>query len=258
MTNEVIATDPVKDYKLPIQRIGLISIDVTKFVDAAANLQGQADRAEVKTSEDYAKGGDLIKIARTEAAKAEDLRKELVGPFNKIVKFVNESFNKGAKVDFGKVRTTIEAKMLVWKRVEDEKLRKKAVEEAKRLEEEALARAAIEKSEEGQDEVLEVAAEAAEKVVETAGVGLQRGNYGSSTGSRKTYSTNVINMIEFLESAILLAKNGEVEIASIIEFRKSGMNKLSEYMLTKRTNGKGKTNNVPGAEFLEADKIRVY
>jgi hypothetical protein len=242
---------------LPVKQVEQLTVDLTKFGEAAAELQAQADRAEIKTAEDYAKGGDLIKIARTQSSKVEDLRTTLVGPFNKLVKFINAECKK-PKEAFKDVRSTIEKKMLVWKAEEDKRLKAEAEEERKRLEAEALARAEQEKTAEAQDEVLDAAADAGEEIVEKAGVGLARGNFGSSTGTKKKYTTNVINVSGFLGSLVQLADNGEVELGSIVEFKKGGMNKLAEYMLTKRTAGKGKTPKIPGAEFIESEDIRVY
>ena len=145
--------------------------------------------------------------------------------------------------------------MNVWRRKEDERLRKEAKKEQERLEAEAIERALLEKTEAGQDEVLEVAAEAAEKVVENAGVGLQRGNFGSSTGTRRVYSTEVISTLAFLRAIVDHIDSGNrrgIEIGALVELRKSGLNTLAKSMLEQ-----GVT-KMPGAEFIVTDKIAVY
>jgi hypothetical protein len=240
---------------LPADKIKTIEVDLTALIEGGENLIAQAERAEVTDEKSYASGGDLIKIARTQAKKADEMRTELVGPYNKLIKFVNGAFRL-PKEKFTDARSIIEKKMMVWKRAEDERLRKEAEAERKRLEDEALARAALEKSEEGQEEVLDAAAEAGEQVVEDAGVKLQRGDYGSSTGTKKVYTTNVESVLDFVDSLLHLAKNGEVEISTIIEFKKSGLNKLAQYMLTERS--KNRRDNIPGARFTESENIRVY
>lgn len=249
MTDVVPYTD-----KLPTKKVAQISVDLTKAGTIAAELMEQANRAVISDAESYATGGDLIKIARTEAAKIEDLRTELVGPFNKLVKFINAEFNK-TKESFTDVRSTIETKMLKWKAVEDKRLAAEAEKERKKLEDEALERAALETKEEDQEAVLDAAAAAGEEVVEKAGVTLQRGNYGSSTGTRKIYTTTVDNQLDFVEALVSHIRAGNkrsIEIGSIVDLRKAGLNKLAEDMLEQ-----GVT-KMPGARFTATDKIRVY
>lgn len=231
-----------------------VTLSVVGYQEVAANLQAQADRAVIDSAESYATGGDLIKIARTEGSKVEDERKDIVGPFNKLVKFINAAY-KTPKDAFAAARTTVETKMLVWKREEDKRIRAEAEKERVRLENEALARAELEKDDESQDEVLEAAAEAGEELVENAGLALQRGNFGSSTGTKKIYTTNVSNMQQFLGALIAHIEAGNkrgIDLGALIEFKKSGMNKLAENCY------KAGTKNMPGAEFVESENIRVY
>lgn len=236
---------------VPVERIGSFNVDLTEYEEAAANLQAQADRAVIDSQEAYATGGDLIKVARSHAAKAEDLRKELTTPLHQLKTFIDGQF-KGPKSAFDKVRSTIEGKMKVWQRAEQERIRKEAEEERKRLEEEALARAEQEKGED-QDRVLEEAAVAGQTLVDDAKVGTQRGNYGS-TGTRKVYRTEVLDTKQFLKSLIAMADAGEInDLGAIIEFRKSGLNKLAEFVLTKTSR-----KDMPGAKFIEDSSIRVY
>lgn len=239
---------------LPHQRVGTLHVDLTTYSEEAENLIAQAKRAEVTDADSYAKGGDLISIARARAAKAEDHRTELVGPYNKMVKFINAAF-KVPKEKFTDARSIVETKMMMWKRAEDEKLRKAAEEERKKLEAEALERAAAEKTEEAQDEVLDAAAEAGEEVIEKAGVGLQRGDYGSSTGTRKTYTTNIISHLDFLRALVQHIDAGNkrnIDLGAVVDLRKSGLNKLAE------DSYKAGVRKMPGAEFVESEKIRVY
>jgi len=248
MSKEVVVATP-KTVVIPD-----IQIDIVPFMDAAANLIEQADRAEITDVETYAKGGDLIKIARVQAQKAEDLRKKVGAPFLKLTKFINAGF-KPVGVEFAKAQKTIADKMSAWQRKEDARLRKEAEKEREALEAEAIERALLEKTDEGQDEVLEVAAEAAEKVVGQAGVGLQRGDFGSSTGTRKVYSTNVLNQTDFLRAVIAHIDDGNrrgIEIGTLVELRKSGLNSLAKSMLQQGVK------KMPGAEFIGTDKISVY
>lgn len=238
---------------LPIQRIENISVDLTGFTKTAIGLVEQAERAVIETAENYASGGDLIKIASVQNKKVDALRAELGGPFHKMWKFINEQFGVTTK-EFDAVRTTIEPKMLAWKREEDKRLAEEAAKEAKRIEDEALAKAALEKTEEAQDEVMEAAAEATEQAVENAGVKQTYGNYGSSTGTSKVYSTSVISQLDFVRALVKHIDDGNarnIELGNIIDFRKGGLNTLAKDM---RKQGVTK---MPGATFNEAESLRV-
>ena len=230
-----------------------ISVDVTPHGETAANMLEQAKRAEITDEETYGKGGDLIHIAATNVKKIEKMRKALADPLFAMKKFVDSQF-RVVKDNFGLVRSEIEPKMLKWKREEDAKLREKAKIEAKRIEDEALAKAALEKTEENQDEVMEAAADATEKMVEKAQVGQTYGNYGSSTGTSKKYSTDVYDMIEFLKAIIKHIEDGnarQLSLGTIVDLRKSGLNQLAKNM---RAAGVTK---MPGAKFLEEESLRV-
>jgi len=241
--------------KLPSkEQLGQITLDLDKYLEAAENLVAQAKRAEIIDDESYAKGGDLINIGRTQSKKAEEERTTLVGPFNKLVKFINSAY-KIPKERFTDSRTIIETKMLTWKAEEDKKLRAIAREEQKAIEAEALERAALEKTTEAQDEVMDQAAEAGVELVKTSGVGLKRGTYGSSTGTKKTYHTEVFNINWFLGALLANIANGnsrEIDLNALIEFKKDGMNKFAQRMREAKVKG------MPGADFIETDSIRVY
>lgn len=248
MTNELMVR--MLD-EIPASKLMTLSVNVVQYEEAAAQLIEQAERAEIVDEETLAKGGDLIKVSRAHALKAEDQRKKLVGPLNKVVRFINDAFNKGPKVEFGKVRKIIEPKMNAWREEENRRLREEAKEKRRALEEEALAKAERASNEEDQEKILNVAADVGEEVVEKAGVTTKRGMFGS-TGTRKQYRTEVINMQNFLQSLLAAAKNGDVELGSVIEFRKHGLNNLAKEML-----GNG-IKELPGAKFIETDQLRVY
>lgn len=240
---------------LPTQeKFETVTVDLTKFGENANNLLEQAKRADITDAETYAKGGDLIKIARGEAAKVEDMRKALSGPYHATWKFINDAFGV-TKTQFDKIKKEIEPKMLKWKREEDARLAEIARAEAKRIEEEALAKAALEAKAEDQDAVMDAAAEVADKVVEKSAVGLTRGNYGSSTGTKKVYTTNVVNLKEFLGALVKHIDDGNarnIELGALIDLRKAGLNALAKDMIEQGVK------KMPGAEFVESDKIAVY
>lgn len=231
-------------------------LDLTQYEEAATNLLAQAERAEITDEETYAKGGDLAKVAGNQKKKIEDERKKFGDPFRLLVNTINDAC-KPAKTDLDKAVSVVKGKMLAWKKEEDRKRAEEARKVQEKLEQEALERAAAAKTEEDQDAIMEAAAEASDQVEERSKVSTARGSYGS-TSSRKTYRTNVIQMDAFLESLIAMARNGEIDLGSIVDFRKSGLNDLAKYMRTERTAGKGKVDNIPGAEFIEDENLRVF
>ena len=245
MTNEIATIN--------LEGIKSVSVDLTPHGEKAANMLAQAQRAEITDEETYAKGGDLIHIAATNVKKIEKMRKALADPLFAMKKFVDGQF-KTVKDEFGKVRSEIEPKMLKWKRAEDEKLRVLARAEAKRIEDEALANAALEVEEEHQDEVMEAAAEATEKMVEKAQVQQTYGDYGSSTGTAKKYSTVVNHHLDFVRALVKHIDDGNarnIDLQDIVDLRKAGLNKLAKDMRAQ------KVKSMPGAEFLEEETLRV-
>ncbi len=241
--------------KLPSNvKLKQVSLDLTKYMEEAENLVAQADRAEITDADSYAKGGDLISIGRTRSKKVEDERLKIVGPFGKLVKFINTAY-KLPKERFTDSRTIIETKMMKWKSAEDKMLRVAAEKERQALEAEALERAALEKTTEAQDEVMDQAADAGKELVKESGVGLQRGVYGSSTGTRKTYFTEVFNIKEFIGGLLAHIENGnkrEIDLSALIEFKTGAMNKMAESLY------RAGVKSMPGAKIIRAEKIRVY
>ncbi len=231
------------------EKLDAISVDLTKYSETATNLVAQAERAEITDEDTYAKGGDLIRIAGVQVKKVDAERTKLSGPFHAMWKFINGRYGT-IKTEFGVVRSTIEPKMLAWKREEDKRLAEEARVEAKKIEDEALARAALEKTDEGQDEVMDDAAEAAKDIVKDSGVGIARGDFGASTSSVTRYSTEVTDLRKFLQWAIS-QPGGNLD--NLVELRKGGLNTLAKHMIVDK-----EVSTVPGAKFIASDALRVF
>ena len=230
-----------------------VNLDLEKYMEAAENLLQQAERAEITDEQTYATGGDLISIARGQSKKAEADRTRLVGPLNKLVKFINGAYRL-PKDKLTEARGTVEAKMMTWKRAEDEKLRAKAEADRIALQVAALEAAAKAEEPEEKKDIFEQAT-AAIALTEDVGVGLTHGDFGSSTGTKKTYSVEVFNLKLFLQALIVHIDNGnqrEIDLPALIEFRKGGMNKLAERLY------KAGVRNMQGAKIVETEGIRVY
>lgn len=213
----------------------------------AHDLLEQANRAVVNTNDLYARGGDLVSAIRGQEQKSEELRKSVTGPIGKLVNLINAGFKPGKEIR-GAARTIIETKMLVWTRGEEARLRKEAEEAARKLEEEALERAAIAGDEQSADEVLDAAADAAEVRREDTSLGIQRGEYGSSTSTKKVPVAEITDITLFLRSVDRWRST--VHPGSIIDFKKSGLNALAKAMID---NGL----EIPGVTASTKDALNI-
>lgn len=172
------------------------SIDnqITPITSAAGELLDQVNRAEVKDDASADTMTDLVKYAKTQFKKAEDARKRLVKPLNDHVKWINGEFKKATeplaeveKIAKGKLGTYMAEK----RREQEEEARKqREAEEAKRLAEaEALEQQG---DAEGAEAKLNEAVDVPEQSQAPA---VQRGNYGGTASTRKTYDAKVVDIV---------------------------------------------------------------
>lgn len=230
------------------------TLKLTEVESAAKNLLAQANRAEIKDEETYAKGGDLVKIANTQKKGLDKKRMDFTKPFRDFTTAVNDAC-KAAGNDFDEAVSVIKKKMLDWKREEDKRRAEEARKERERLEAEALERAAAAGSEEDQEAILDTAAAAGEAVADRATVQTQYGSFGS-TGTRKIYRTDITDVAAFLhgltspEGLAFLAKL-DLPLGAIVDFRKAGLNQLAKLA---REAGVTKAS---GAVFEEDETVSV-
>ncbi len=105
---------------------------MVNVTDTEMKLRGRADellaaakRASIATTADVEKGIDLAQLIRTARKKLDDERKEIVEPFNKGVKAINERFKLFTN-RLDEARQLIDGKILQFKAKEDEERRKAA------------------------------------------------------------------------------------------------------------------------------------
>lgn len=160
--------------------------------EMAVNLTDQEARAVIDSDESLSKGADLAKIIRAQIKKADDQRKEYVGPLNEVVKRINADF-KRMVAPLQKASDSLKGKMNAYVR---EKERREA-EERRRLAREAEERALreaekLEKAGRQQEaEEALVVGSAAQDVAAQRRSAPVRGDYGAVASARKTWDFEV-------------------------------------------------------------------
>lgn len=167
-----------------------VTKEVAPFRQAGTTMVEQAERAVIEEPAQASTMTDFLGYVKAQLRKAEDARKALVQPLNNHVKFINEQF-KGATADLTKADEIGRRKLQAYER---ERARREAEEAARRrrAEEERLLREAEAAAAAGQDEqadeILETVVPEAPKAAPT------RGDYGSTTVSRKVWKFRVLNL----------------------------------------------------------------
>lgn len=162
--------------------------DMSKNV---SNIMQQVGRMTITNDDEYAKGGDMIKIITTQKNKLEDARKVLVGPLNEHVKFINNEFKKQTSQLDDAVKSARQ-KMSAYA-VEQEKKRMAEERERKAREEQAALELAAKAEQMGmKDTAEEVLNKAVEAPTADTRQKTVRGNYGSTTFVKKVKKWKVV------------------------------------------------------------------
>lgn len=218
--------------------------EIEKAIVQAEQLNGQAERALIESKADYASGGDLIKIIRGQHKTADEYRTSIVGPINKFIKFFNALF-KDAELVRNQATGTIQRKVQAWS--DAERAAQRAEEEATRklAEEVALKRAEAASEAVDQDAILEVAAEVIEEAVVKGPRNLARGDYGSTSSTRKIIAGEV-SSVKMLCQSIADGRAPE----AMVTFSKSGMNALAQKLHAEKK-------VLPGLEIIVREPVVV-
>ena len=132
-----------------------------------------AGRAEIVDQASVEKGADLDKLLQTAAKKLEEERTSFTKPLNDVLRRINARF-KPYSAHIDEARTTIQGKIMGWrreqKRLADEEAarQRKAAEEAALAEAQRLEEEAARLKAEGKDDEAAGATQAAELVLEDA------------------------------------------------------------------------------------------
>lgn len=249
---------------------------IAPFKERAQNIIDQAERAVVTDQTQFAAAGDLVKIGRNELARMEDARKAAIKQPQDYVRWVNARFKELVEPLKSAVES-VALKATGWAReeerrrfAEEQRLRKAAEDEAlrKAQEQEELARQAKEKAakarsdaeaaddpsdqaaaleaaaaaeQEAQshaseaDNALSAAADVPDADVAVRGV---RGNFGTTTGVRKTLTFAVHDldgMPREFKNAILENQKAVEAIRVAIKKDKTAMEYFDKYLRDKAT-----------------------
>lgn len=176
-----------------------------KIENAATNLIIQASRAVIQDDETLSRGADLQKIIKTQIKKADEERKEYVGPLNSVVKKINGDF-KTMVAPLQKAADALSGKMTAYvmerEKIASEERRRAAREAEERALKDAEALQAAGRSVEA-DEVISQGASVASAVT-AAHTAPVRCDYGAVASVRKEWTFELENMTEVPPKYLLL------------------------------------------------------
>jgi len=157
----------------------------------ALALVEQAGRVPTITDDETSgRAGDLVKLLTAAAKKLDEVRDGKVRPLNEEVRAINASF-KGIAGQIADAKAAVGGKITAYLTEKQREIKRLADIAAKEAQEKALAEAAAREAE-GDKVSAEQALEAA--ITAPVAVHVQsRGNYGSTTSLRSTWSAKVVD-----------------------------------------------------------------
>ena len=197
--------EPLSDYARPPRstktedkmKIEIEAALRQKIENAATNLITQASRAVIQDDETLSKGADLQKIIKTQIKKADEERKEYVGPLNSVVKKINGDF-KTMVAPLQKAADALDSKMTAYVREREKIASEKRQRAAREAEELALKQAealqAAGRSVEA-DEIISQGASVASAVT-AAHTAPVRGDYGAVASVRREWTFELEDIAE--------------------------------------------------------------
>lgn len=240
---EAIATN-LGQIRIYIPNSTEIHEEIEKAIVQAEQLNGQAERALIETKADYGAGGDLIKIIRGQTKTATEYRRSIVDPINKFTKFFNALF-KDSEIVRDQATATIQRKVQAWSDAERAKQREEEEATRRLAEEVALKRAEAAPQAVDQDAILEVAAEVIEEAVVKGPRNLARGDYGSTSSTRRIVAGEV-GSIKMLCQSVADGRAPE----AMVTFSKSGLNSLAQKLHDEKK-------TLPGLEIIVREPVIV-
>lgn len=176
--------------------IKLESDQEQKIVNNAQELVAQASRVVIASNEDNEKASDLVKFIKTCFKKAEDDRKSITDPLNAVIKNINARY-KLITEPLLNAEHEVKTAMLTFsqeqRRIAEQKERdRRAAEEAALLEQ--AAKAEQENKPVDADMLLDQAAEVNSAPVVVQQPQTVRGDYGSSSSIKKTWTYRVTDI----------------------------------------------------------------
>lgn len=216
--------------------LAAMSVSLAGFTDAAERAAGQNARAVVDSEESCAKAGELVKAITTTLKDVEDTRKTYTVPLDAAKRQIMDVFEVPTGV-LREAKNHLSAKQSVWMQAEQKRRNDEAIAQRQRAEEEAR-RQADALADAGDIEQAALAAEAADALasrpVEPTRTSYV-GSYGTTTSGTRVVSGEVTSPREFLTALLSSTLLGEVVgLSDIVEFKKSGINKLAKSLADRK------------------------
>jgi len=193
----------------------------------ATQLIEMSDRVVITSDDEVQKASDLVKFIKTLYKKAEDERTSLVKPFNDGVKAINARF-KTYTDPLAQAETKVKKEILSYEQEKARLRREEAERVAKEEAEKALALAAQQEQagniKEAEATFMHAAEVELSPVVQSV-VAPIRGDYGSTTSIRKTWTYRVTSMV-----ALSSHNQGELVLANdkaIKDLIKNGIRQIN-------------------------------
>jgi hypothetical protein len=202
-----------------------LAVELEQFQVNALSAADQAGRLVIENNEQFATAGDLLKAITSQINSVEESRKKRTKQIDDWKKAFMGLFGSASTV-LTNAKATVNLKLNDWGLAEQARLRAEQAAERKRQEDAALLLAQAQASmgdEKGADQILEQAAE----VIHAAPAAkvTVRGNWGSTTSSKRVYDGEVTNNTEFLK---WLLANQPDRLFSVIDYKKAGLNGLAK------------------------------
>jgi hypothetical protein len=203
----------------------LVAADLQQLTVNANSAHEQATKIVVASNDQLALAGDLLKAINAQIKKVETSRKSRTDKINAFkASFMNLFSAPDTKL--AEAKALVNDKMNAWGRAEKARLQEEENRRRKESEERALALAAAQQAmgdTKGADQIMTEAV----KVIESAPDAkvVVRGDWGSTTSSRKVYSGEVTDIRAFL-TWLLAQEKGD--ISNVVDFKKSGLNAIAK------------------------------
>jgi hypothetical protein len=215
-------------------------------------LEDQLTRAIITDQVTYARAGALRREISSVEKAADKSRTDLGTPIRNLTANLNALY--AVYTDRLKsAKNLLDMRIISWDKKLQAEARAAAEAERLRIENETLALAAAAASKEVQEEILQAGIEVAATVV--AKVELVEA-YGVKTGVKLVESGVLNDPRQLIAWLALVATDGAPTLTEIVEFKKSGLNKLAKWA---KENGRLDANNeYAGVRWTETEGVRNY
>lgn len=220
-----------------------LSNDVDKFCSLSFDASEQVPRVVISDQASLGRAGELVKAITTTVKDLETTRKSYTDPLDAAKASIMDLFRE-PKASLEAAKSSVVAKQNEWLQSEQKRLAAEAAENRRKAEEEARRQAEI-LADSGDIEEAALAADAAEALasrqVEPVRI-RSTGGFGTTTSGTRVVTGEVTNAREFLTALLASTLLGDVVgLSDVVEFKKSGVNKLAKSLADKKSQIPGLT-----------------